>query len=182
MSGQIPERVSRINVVGASGSGKSKLAKQIAQSLKLTYFEMDEIFWLPNWQEPDDEDFFEDIDQVVQKEAWVLDGNYRRLQQIKWQRAQVVVWIDLPYLQIIWQLIKRTYLRVRNEEVLWAGNVETLGKAFSSSSVIWYSIKNLRARHREYSAAAKTPGLAHIQFIRLRSRSEVKAFLAELVE
>ena len=71
---------------------------------------------------------------------------------------------------------------MRNEEVLWAGNVETLGKAFSSSSVIWYSIKNLRARHREYSAAAKTPGLAHIQFIRLRSRSEVKAFLAELVE
>ena len=115
MSGQIPEGVSRINVVGASGSGKSSLAKQIAQSLKLTYFEIDEIFWLPNWQEPDDEDFFEDIDQVVQKEAWVLDGNYRRLQQIKWQRAQVVVWIDLPYLQIIWQLIKRTYLRVRNE-------------------------------------------------------------------
>jgi hypothetical protein len=49
---------------------------------------MDETFWLPNWQEPDDEDYFEDIDQVVQKEAWVLDGNYRRLQQIKWQRAQ----------------------------------------------------------------------------------------------
>jgi len=40
----------------------------------------------------------------------------------------------------------------------------------------------LRARRREYSAAAKAPGLAHIQFIRLRSRSEVKAFLAELVE
>ena len=118
----------------------------------------------------------------MQKEAWVLDGNYRRLQQIKWQRAQVVVWIDLPYLQIIWQLIKRTYLRVRNEEVLWAGNVETLGKAFSSSSVIWYSIKNLRARRREYSAAAKAPGLAHIHFIRLRSRSEVKTFLADLVE
>ena len=182
MSGQISEGVSRINVVGASGSGKSTLAKQIAQSLELTYFEMDEIFWLPNWQEPDDEDFFEDIDQVVQKEAWVLDGNYRRLQQIKWQRAQVVVWIDLPYLQIIWRLIKRTYLRVRNKEVLWAGNVETLGRALSSSSVIWYSIKSLRARRREYIEAAKAPGLSHIQFIRLRNRSQIRAFLADLVE
>ena len=182
MSGQISEGVSRINVVGASGSGKSTLAKQIAQSLELTYFEMDEIFWLPNWQEPDDEDFFEDIDQVVQKEAWVLDGNYRRLQQIKWQRAQVVVWIDLPYLQIIWQLIKRTYLRVRNKEVLWAGNVETLGRTLSSSSVIWYSIKSLRARRREYIEAAKAPGLSHIQFIRLRNRSQIRAFLADLVE
>ncbi len=102
MSGQISEGVSLINVVVASCSGKSTLAKQIAQSLKLKYFEMDEIFWLPNWQEPNDEDFFEDIDQVVQKDAWVLDGNYRRLQQIKWQRAQVVVWIDLLDLLTIW--------------------------------------------------------------------------------
>jgi len=102
VSGQISEGVSLINVVVAGCSGKSTLAKQIAQSLKLKYFEMDEIFWLPNWQEPNDEDFFEDIDQVVQKDAWVLDGNYRRLQQIKWQRAQVVVWIDLLDLLTIW--------------------------------------------------------------------------------
>ena len=47
MSGQIPEGVSRINVVGASGSGKSSLAKQIAQSLKLTYFEMEKYFGCP---------------------------------------------------------------------------------------------------------------------------------------
>jgi shikimate kinase len=48
VSGQISEGVSLINVVVASCSGKSTLAKQIAQSLKLKYFEMDEIFWLPN--------------------------------------------------------------------------------------------------------------------------------------
>ena len=180
MSGQIAEGVSRINLVGASGSGKSTLAKQIAQSLKLPYFEMDEIFWLPNWQEPDDEDFFEDVDQVVQKDAWVLDGNYRRLQQIKWQRVQVVVWIDLPYMLIIWRLLMRTCRRVCREEVLWAGNIETLARAFSSSSVIWWSLKSLRTRRREYTAAAKAPGFSHIQFIRLRSRSEVSEFLADL--
>ncbi len=182
MNEKIHQGVCRINVVGASGSGKSTLAKKIAQSLKLAYFQMDEVFWLPNWEEPDDEDFFADIEQIVQAEAWVLDGNYRRLQQIKWRRAEVVVWRDLPYLQILWQLLKRTYLRVRNEEVLWAGNVETLARAFSSSSVIWWSIKNLRARRREYTVAATSPGLAHIQFIRLRSRREVKAFLANLAE
>lgn len=181
MSRQIPEGISRINVVGASGCGKSTLAKQIAQSLNLGYFEMDEIFWLPNWQEPDDEDYFEDIDQVVQKEAWVLDGNYRRLQQIKWQRAQVVVWVDLPYGLIIWRLLKRTYRRVRGKEVLWAGNIETLGRALSSSSVIWWSVKNLRGRRKEYAAAAQAPGLSHIQFIRLRSRNEIADFLAGLV-
>ena len=176
------EGVTRINVVGVSGSGKSTLAKQIAQRLRLAYFEMDEMFWLPNWQEPDDEDFFERIDQVTQEEAWVLDGNYRRLQQIKWQRVQVVVWIDLPYAQVIWQLVKRTYRRVSGNEVLWAGNVETLKRAFSSSSVIWWSLKNLRARRCEYTAAANSAGLAHIQFIRLRSRRQIDAFLAGLTD
>ena len=57
--------VTRINVVGVSGSDKSTLAKQIAQRLRLAYFEMDEMFWLPNWQEPDDANFFERIDQVT---------------------------------------------------------------------------------------------------------------------
>lgn len=56
-------------MVGVSGSGKSTLVKQIAQRLRLSYFEMDEMFWLLNWQEPDDEDFFERIDQVTQEEA-----------------------------------------------------------------------------------------------------------------
>ena len=59
------EGVERINVVEVSGSGKSILAKQIAQRLRLAYFEMDEMFWLPNWLEPDDEDFFERIDRVT---------------------------------------------------------------------------------------------------------------------
>ena len=59
------EGVTRINVVEVSGSGKSILAKQIAQRLRLAYFEMDEMFWLPNWLEPDDEDFFERIDRVT---------------------------------------------------------------------------------------------------------------------
>ena len=57
--------VTRINVVGVSGSDKSTPAKQIAQRLRLAYFEMDEMFWLPNWQEPDDANFFERIDQVT---------------------------------------------------------------------------------------------------------------------
>lgn len=64
--------------------------------------------------------------------------------------------------------------------MLWADNVETLSRALSSSSVIWYSIKNLRASCREYSEAAKAPGLSHSQFIRLRSRNEMNAFVADL--
>ena len=78
--------------------------------------------------------------------------------------------------------MKRTYRRVSGNEVLWAGNVETLKRAFSSSSVIWWSLKNLRARRREYTAAANSAGLAHIQFIRLRSRRQIDAFLAGLTD
>ena len=90
-----------------------------------------------------------------------MGGNYRRRQQINRQRVQVVVWKDLAYAQVIWQLVKRTYRRVSGYEVLWAGNLETLKLAFSSSSVIWCSLKNLRARRREYTAAVNSAGLAH---------------------
>jgi hypothetical protein len=84
--------------------------------------------------------------------------------------------------RVIWQLVKRTFRRVLGNEVLWAGNVETLKLAFSSSSLIWCSLKNLRARRGEYTAAANSTGLAHIQFIRLRSRRQIGAFFAGLTD
>jgi len=41
----------RINVVGTSASGKSTFARMLAQKLQLDYIELDDLFWLDDWQE-----------------------------------------------------------------------------------------------------------------------------------
>lgn len=55
----------RFNVVGSSGSGKSMVAKALAASLGLAFFEMDALFWRPNWEESSDEEFLPKLEAAL---------------------------------------------------------------------------------------------------------------------
>lgn len=49
----------RVNIIGTSGSGKSTLARRLSEKLAIPYVEMDALFWLKDWQERADSDFFQ---------------------------------------------------------------------------------------------------------------------------
>ena len=171
----------RINVVGSSGSGKSTVGRVLAEKLALPYLELDAIFWRPDWNESPDEEFFADLETALSGGRWVLDGNYSRTVPIKWQHVEAVIWLDLPYWRILWQVISRTVRRSVKREVLWAGNQESLVKAFfRRDSVIYWSLTNLSRVRRGYEAAMASERFSHIRFVRLRSRTEVDAFLGSL--
>lgn len=78
----------RINVVGTSAKGKSTFSKALAEKLNLHYIELDNLFWLDDWQECPDEVFFAKIESEVQKAAqgYVIDGNYTRAIPVNGQK------------------------------------------------------------------------------------------------
>jgi adenylate kinase family enzyme len=171
----------RFNVVGSSGSGKSTTGRAIADALNLPYVEIDKLFWKPNWTESTDGELETSIKDAISGDGWVLDGNYSRTTPLKWEHAQVVVWLDLPYLVILYQVIVRTLVRSFSREVLWAGNRESLRKAFfASDSIILWSASNLTRVRRGYDAAMKDPTFGHLLFVRLRSRRQVAGFISRL--
>ena len=131
-----PRNLTRFNIVGSSGSGKSTFASQLASLLDLKYIEIDAVYWKPNWTESSDEEFFSKLKKALSSESWVADGNYSRSIPVKWEYVQAVIWLDLPYWQIIYQVIKRTLRRSIKKEVLWAGNRESLWKVFFSKDSI----------------------------------------------
>ncbi len=47
----------KINVVGTSATGKSTFSRALAARLGLHYIELDNLFWLDDWQECPDEIF-----------------------------------------------------------------------------------------------------------------------------
>ena len=120
----------RVNVIGTSGSGKSSFAKQLTGALRIPYLEMDRLYWKPNWQEPKDEAFFSLLEQALSGDAWVLDGNYTRTTHIKWQRADLVIWIDYSLLLTVYRVIKRSILRAWTKQELWpgTGNCESFAR------------------------------------------------------
>lgn len=174
-----PDRIpGRINVVGSSGSGKSTFAKALAEKLGVPYVELDEVHWKPNWTESTEEELSRNLEAALSGDQWVLDGNYHRTVPIKWRRVQMVIWLDLPYWLILCQVITRTIGRSIRREVLWAGNQESLYKAFfQRDSIILWSLTNLRKVRRQYTREMQNPDFSHIWFVRLRSRKEVSEFL-----
>ena len=47
----------RIVIWGVTGSGKTTLARELAERLGVPHIQLDAIFWKPNWVETPDEEF-----------------------------------------------------------------------------------------------------------------------------
>ncbi len=47
----------RIVVVGTTSSGKSMLAKNLADKFRMDFIELDALYWMPNWIETPHEIF-----------------------------------------------------------------------------------------------------------------------------
>lgn len=177
----------KINVVGTSGSGKSTVARQLAQKLAVPYIEMDKLYWRPNWQNASDDEFLHLVEQalVSAPAGWVLDGNYTRTQAVKWRDVDWVVWVDYGFCRTLWQAFRRAAVRAWHQTELWpdTGNCESYRRSFfSRESIVLWTIKTYRKNRRKYLADRQDPANRHIRFIQLRSPAETADFLASLPE
>ena len=174
----------RINVVGTSASGKSTFSKALAQKLGLSYIELDDLFWLDNWGESSDPNFFEKLQQSIDlaPNGYVIDGNYSRTEEIKWQEIDTVIWLDLPFHINLFRSVKRALLRVISKQKLWpnSNNRESLRMILTKDSIIWWMIKTHKKNQHKYLQMMQSNEYAHIHWIRLCSRSEIKNFLKSL--
>jgi hypothetical protein len=116
----------RFVVVGPSGSGKTTLGRDIAARLELPFIELDALHWGTDWTPPTPEDFRERVARALEGEAWVADGNYGKVRDVMWGRAQALVWLDYSLSVCLARLFVRTALRVVTRETLWKNNHETV--------------------------------------------------------
>src|SRR3954471_23276601 len=99
----------RLVVVGASGSGKTTMAKALAGALGLPCVELDAINWQPGWRPistEDPDEFLRRVADAASGESWVMDGNYTKVREAHWARATAFVWMDparsVVMRQVIW--------------------------------------------------------------------------------
>ncbi len=174
--------MNRINVVGTSGSGKSSFSKSLAEKLGYPYIQLDQLFWLPNWQESADEEFLVKIATALDRPTWVLDGNYKRTIQVKWKDVDTVIWLDYTFGITLWRAIKRALTRIVSKKEAWpnTGNVETWSRLFSRESVVLWTIKTHHRNRRVHVKYMQEPQFQHITFYRFRKPKEALDFLKGL--
>ncbi|MCD6345684.1 MAG: adenylate kinase [Anaerolineae bacterium] len=171
----------RVHVVGTSGSGKTTSAQRLAARLEVPHVELDALYWGPGWAGSPPEVFRWRVSEALSGEAWVVDGNYSRVRDIIWERADTVVWLDFPLAVIMARLLWRTLSRIVTREELWHGNRESARMTFfSRDSILLWALTTYRRRRREYPALFAQPEHAHLRIIHLRSPRATRAWLAAI--
>ena len=83
----------KIAVVGASGCGKTFVAKQLAQRHDLEHIEMDSMAFESNWTLRPIEDFKGDLAERFGQASsgWITDGNWTSLGGIQLRLAEKIL-------------------------------------------------------------------------------------------
>jgi len=170
--------ISRILVYGVTGSGKTTLAREIAERTGLPWHAVDELTWLPGWVEVPADEQRRRVETICAGERWILDAAYSRWADVPLARAQLIVALDYPRWLSLARLLRRSLRRVVRREFACNGNRETLRKLLGPDSILrWHFQSFSRKRERIRSWSASSPGPI---VIRLRSPRETKRWLATL--
>jgi adenylate kinase family enzyme len=175
------DSMQRISVVGTSGSGKTTLARQISQRLEIPHVELDYLHWKPNWVEVSDDVMRDRVSQVLSGNSWVVDGNYSKVRDIVWGRADTVVWLDYALTVIMSRVVWRTLHRVITQQEVCNGNRETWKTTFSKDSIILWALTTYNKKRREYPQLFAQPQYKHLRIVHLRSPASAQKWYNSLI-
>lgn len=179
----LPERrpLLRVSVVGTSGSGKTTLAHRLSERLGVPHIELDALHWEPHWTPAAPEVFRARTAQALSGPAWVTDGNYSKVRDVVWGRANTLVWLDYPLPVIMGRIVWRTLRRVVTREELWNQNREDfVGTFFRRDSILLWALQTYRRRRREYPELLARPEYAHLRVVHLHSLRQARRWLKSL--
>ncbi len=155
----------RVIVYGVTGSGKSTAAARIAAASGLPLTSVDDLTWLPGWEQVEVEEQRRRFSEVCAGDSWILDTAYGVWLDIAMARAQLIVGLDYPRWRSLGRLIRRTAIRVLDRRPVCNGNTETLRQALSSDSIIAWHFRSFRSkRERLHRWQAQPDGPAVLLF------------------
>ncbi len=175
----LPRRPLRVLVAGTSGAGKTSLAARLGQALELPHVEIDALFhgagWMPR------QSFTCEVETFSAQPSWVTEWQYNSVRALLAERADLLVWLDLPRATVMRQVIARTVGRRLRRQRLWNGNIEPpLWTIFTDPEHIvrWAWTTHAKSAQRVSILAEQRPDL---MIVRLRSWREVRHWLSGAV-
>ncbi|WP_198517851.1 AAA family ATPase [Microbacterium lacus] len=174
---RLESRPRRILVAGVAGAGKTTLAARIAAMVEAPHTEIDGLFHGPDWTPRPV--FMEDVRELVSAEAWTTEWQYSSARPLLAEHADLVVWLDPPFVTVtLPRVVRRTLRRRFRREVLWNGNIEPPLHTFFTNRehIVRWAISTWN-KHRMLvgQLALDRPDL---RIVRLRSPREVEAWLS----
>ncbi|MBO0981134.1 AAA family ATPase [Microbacterium sp. SD291] len=120
----LPFRPERVLIAGVTGSGKTTLARRLAELWDIRHVEIDGLFHGPEWTPRPT--FLDDVRAFAAEERWVTEWQYtsKGTDEILTPRAQLALWLDYPWPVVRTRLVRRTIGRSILRTEMYNGNVE----------------------------------------------------------
>ena len=172
------QRLDRVVVIGSSCAGKTTFARKLAAILACPAIQLDELYWGPNWNARSPDEFAKLADTATSAPRWVVDGNYSVIRDLVWPRATAIVWLNIGFCTVLVRALRRTLMRSVTGELLYAGNRESLRRAFfSRDSILLWVLKTYGDRRRRFSTLRAHCTYPAAEWVEFRNSGDVAAFL-----
>ena len=104
----------RVLVLGSSGAGKSTFAQSLGKRLQVETIHLDSYYWQPNWVSTPDDAWDEKVKGLLEREAWVMDGNYPGSLPLRLKYADTAIFLEHGRVQSLLRCVNR-FLKYRGQ-------------------------------------------------------------------
>ena len=102
----------KVIVIGCPGSGKSTLSRALHQKTGLPLYYLDMLYWNTDKTTVEKNIFLERLSSVIEKDEWIIDGNYASTMEMRLAACDTVIFLDYP-LEVCFDGIRQRRGKVR---------------------------------------------------------------------
>lgn len=104
----------KIAIIGHSGSGKSTLADYLGHIYHIPVLYLDTVQFTADWKERDRQEAVSMVQDFMERESWVIDGNYKGfLQDERLAEADQIIFLNFNRINCLVRALKR-FFQYRN--------------------------------------------------------------------
>ncbi len=86
----------KVLVIGCPGAGKSVFSRRLADLTALEVVHLDNLFWNEDRTKVPKEEFLRRLNVELDKDCWIVDGNYSATMELRFSKCDTVFFFDLP--------------------------------------------------------------------------------------
>ena len=86
----------KVIVIGCPGSGKSTVSRALHNKTGIPLYHLDMMYWNADKTTVEKSIFLERLSAVLEKDEWIIDGNYDSTMELRMAACDTVIFLDYP--------------------------------------------------------------------------------------